>query len=628
MRTLTRCLLTTVAMALFAATASAQVPRLMNYQGVLDSAGAPVPDATRSVTFTIYDAEAGGAAIWTETQDVSFTGGGFDALLGGVSALEFGNGDADRNAWLEVSVGGEALSPRTRLVSAPFSFASQTVRGDIAGGSPSVVWFGNGDADRSYVEVRADEDSTVATFDHYDGVTGALLTSFRQVGNTLRATQTIAKYDPLTGSPISSVNFEADTAGSYIIMTYGDDTTMAFGNGDADFTGSFHLGGTLEIGNSISIDGIDDKITATGGLIDFDDENLVTSGKAAFGPGCTNEGLWAFAMGNNCEASEHGATVGGGEYNVASAGNTTIGGGASNSALQYGTTVGGGQSNEASGLYAFVGGGSRDTASGDNSAVGGGDWNHAAAYCATASGGRWNYSANHTSTVCGGDSNSATGVSSTACGGSRNVASGYYSTTLGGDHNVARGYNTVAAGHCARANHNGSVVVAASTNNNASDSTRSGCAGQMVLRASQGLYITDAAEEAPCNSSDIISTKGGAYCSGDGTTWVNGSDRNLKENFAPVDGAALLKKIAALDIEEWNYKSEPEDVRHIGPVAQDFYALFGLGGDDKSISTVDPSGIALAAIQELHRKTCEIDELRAELTELKRLVEQLTADRR
>lgn len=58
----------------------------------------------------------------------------------------------------------------------------------------------------------------------------------------------------------------------------------------------------------------------------------------------------------------------------------------------------------------------------------------------------------------------------------------------------------------------------------------------------------------------------------------------------------------------WRYKSEPEDVRHIGPVAQDFRAAFNLGADDKHISTVDADGVALASVQALYQLIKERDE--------------------
>ena len=61
---------------------------------------------------------------------------------------------------------------------------------------------------------------------------------------------------------------------------------------------------------------------------------------------------------------------------------------------------------------------------------------------------------------------------------------------------------------------------------------------------------------------------------------------------------AVLAAVAALPIERWSYKGEP--VRHLGPMAQDFAAAFGLGADDRHIFTLDAAGVALAAIQGLH----------------------------
>jgi len=64
-------------------------------------------------------------------------------------------------------------------------------------------------------------------------------------------------------------------------------------------------------------------------------------------------------------------------------------------------------------------------------------------------------------------------------------------------------------------------------------------------------------------------------------------------------------------------------VRHIGPMAQDFYRLFGLGDNEKNLPIIDVGGIALAAIQELDRKTMEIDKKTAEIDELRQRVELL-----
>ena len=77
------------------------------------------------------------------------------------------------------------------------------------------------------------------------------------------------------------------------------------------------------------------------------------------------------------------------------------------------------------------------------------------------------------------------------------------------------------------------------------------------------------------------------------------SDRALKEGFEPVDPRAILAAVAMLPIERWSYKGET--ARHLGPMAQDFAAAFGLGADDRHIFPLDAGGVALAAIQGLQR---------------------------
>ena len=61
-------------------------------------------------------------------------------------------------------------------------------------------------------------------------------------------------------------------------------------------------------------------------------------------------------------------------------------------------------------------------------------------------------------------------------------------------------------------------------------------------------------------------------------------------------------------------------------MAQDFYAAFNVGMDDKHISMVDADGVALAAIQglnqKLNEKGTEIQELKARLERLENLMNQ------
>ena len=83
------------------------------------------------------------------------------------------------------------------------------------------------------------------------------------------------------------------------------------------------------------------------------------------------------------------------------------------------------------------------------------------------------------------------------------------------------------------------------------------------------------------------------------------SDRNQKKNIEPADPAAILDKVSRLPISTWSYRSEPADVRHLGPMAQDFRASFGLGNDDRTYFAVDAQGVALAAIQALDRQVAD-----------------------
>jgi len=76
----------------------------------------------------------------------------------------------------------------------------------------------------------------------------------------------------------------------------------------------------------------------------------------------------------------------------------------------------------------------------------------------------------------------------------------------------------------------------------------------------------------------------------------------------------ILDKVAALPMATWNYKSQDKTIRHMGPMAQDFKAAFELGENDRTITTVDADGVALAAIQGLNQKIdAENKELRSAL---------------
>jgi hypothetical protein len=106
------------------------------------------------------------------------------------------------------------------------------------------------------------------------------------------------------------------------------------------------------------------------------------------------------------------------------------------------------------------------------------------------------------------------------------------------------------------------------------------------------------------------------------------SDHNAKENLNAVDSQDVLEKVVGLPVSEWNFKTDEDGIRHIGPMAQDFREAFGLGRDERHISSMDTAGVALAAIQGLNEKLqaeiadkdARIGRLEAELAEIKALI--------
>jgi hypothetical protein len=105
-------------------------------------------------------------------------------------------------------------------------------------------------------------------------------------------------------------------------------------------------------------------------------------------------------------------------------------------------------------------------------------------------------------------------------------------------------------------------------------------------------------------------------------TAAAGSDRDIKTDFDPIKPDDILTRVAQLPISSWRYNNENAAIRHVGPMAQDFTAAFGLGDSDKYIGFVDEGGIALAAIQGLNQKLHARDAEIQKLKETNALLEQ------
>jgi hypothetical protein len=371
---------------------------------------------------------------------------------------------------------------------------------------------------------------------------------------------------------------------------------------------------------------------------------------------------------NTIRDNAGGATVSGGYGNdICSSANygawsySTIAGGYDNN-IGYngdvvGATVSGGWENNIGDIafYSVIGGGAGNIigySSGEAVVSGGSDnkIDYYAHYSAIGGG-----ALNH----IGNDSESAT-----VAGGYENTIgtnSSYSAIGGGSDNDIGNNAQyAYAAGRRAKANHSGSFVWADSTDadlgssgNNQflvratggvqlSPGTSLYCGGQvrqmlnlwgtsygigvqantLYSRTSDGFawYRGGVHNDAQNNSGGgatlMILNNGGLTVNG---TFVSSSDRNEKEHFQPVSPQEVLDRVAALPISRWTYKLSP-GIEHIGPMAQDFYAAFNVGPDDKHIATVDESGVALAAIQGLNQKLNEKD---AEIQQLKQRLDKL-----
>jgi len=101
------------------------------------------------------------------------------------------------------------------------------------------------------------------------------------------------------------------------------------------------------------------------------------------------------------------------------------------------------------------------------------------------------------------------------------------------------------------------------------------------------------------------------------------SSRYTKENFLLVSGTDVLSRLRGIDISTWNYIAEGRNVRHMGPMAEDFYKAFQLGTGNTSIGVQDLTGVSLAAIKELNQRTDELQQKTAEVEQLREQVNQL-----
>ena len=335
-----------------------QIPRTMNYQGLLlDNAGQPL-NITETLTFKLYNVPSGGGELWQEVKVVDIDDGVFNVILGGGTPL---NLSFDQTYYLGITVGvsGTELQPRIELASSAYSLNAKSV-----------------------------EDSSITTNKISNSAVTADKIAINQVVksiNSIRDSVQLVEGSNITIVPSgNNITISATTSGST-----GNTLDQAYDQGGAGAGRTITAdNGALEVAGS---DGVLFGGTYGSGSIPFEGEGVRMMwypGKGAFRAGALSSGrstFWdndsignySYSFGYNTKTTGNYSTSLGwtssASGNVSTAlGRSTIASGASSTAMGRSTTASG-ENSTAMGFYTTASGlnsttlGNGIEASGDNS---------------------------------------------------------------------------------------------------------------------------------------------------------------------------------------------------------------------------------------------------------------------
>jgi hypothetical protein len=198
---------------------------------------------------------------------------------------------------------------------------------------------------------------------------------------------------------------------------------------------------------------------------------------------------------------------------------------------------------------------------------------------------------------CDPDSFNLTGLAAVAIG---------YNVTADKDHSFAFGKFASNNGF------SGTFVWSDGSATASADTFRNTANNEFALRATGGFrFRTNLTGTTGCN---LPAGSGVFNCT---------SSRYTKENFMMVSGEDVLSRLRKIQVSTWNYISEGGQVRHMGPMAEDFYQAFTLGTGNTSIGVQDLAGVSLAAVKALDLRTAQLQQKSAEVDKLRVEVDML-----
>lgn len=586
-----------------------------------------------------------------------------------------------------IAGGGATNSPVPNLVLANFgtigggsanSIQLSSIGSTIGGGQYNIIQTNAGDA-----TIAGGYNNNIAPAAAFSTISGGMQNAIQAImfNNNLGGYNSIiagglgntigTPYATISGGSFHSIGTNSNSGtvgGGYYNRIANNTFDSTIGGGSYSSIGTNSYGSTISGGSENSIGNNATAPTISGGYF-----NSAGASYATVSGGYNNSATIISSTvsgGYQNYAGADSAAVSGGVFNRAAGPGSVVSGGVGNLSSNYAAVVSGGVSNNAAAPYACVSGGTNNSASGLGASVGGGINNSATVLSATVGGGYGNVASGGNSVIPGGAANMASGVNSFAAGSGAHAlhdssfvwsdGASFSSTTpnefsvraTGGMRCVTSGVGLSLDGPATTGDIHMSAADAGYHHVDLSGGNSIGFLYGSYPGLGDGVhmgynYYYDAGGTGHCINTGGATSRisvgygvitlcvGGvnqapsstmvyADASGVCITGLNlCSDRNVKQDFAPISTAAILEKVSQLPLSEWSYK-EQAATRHIGPMAQDFRAAFELGTDDKHIAPIDEGGIALAAIQGLNQKMeTENAALRAENADLKARLEKL-----
>ena len=621
------------------ASSTTNVPRLVSFSGTLkDGVGKPVSGPV-SATFSMFAQQEGGTALWSETQTVNADAEGkYTAFLGATNPnglpLELFTTGAAR--WLAVEPGVPAAVELSRVLLVGVPYALKAADADTLGGKPASAFL-TAPAQTPQAsapatpEITAIPSITPAITPTGNGATDyvPLWTSSTNLGNSILFQgagflsiggglqfPALAAATTLIGSPSqpldlfasafnSSTNaaalqhfrWQAEPAANNTTTPSGKvDLLYASGAGTPAETGlSINGAGVITFALGQTFPSVTGNEAVSGNLSASQLFSTVEQGTAPLKVNSSTQVANLNATYLDGYSAGYFATLGSNNFS----GTETINGylnvsGFINDALFLQANVTdparGYTSSNVIGGYLQHGkiltGGNHVTNQATGATIAGGGL-----------AGYLNIVSDDFGTVSGGLANTAgagngNGQLATVGGGFGNTASGLDSTVSGGEFNTAAGTASFAGGNRANANDYGSFVWCQQLG----DQCNSNGTNSFTVSVDGPVYFYDGQYGQGC------------YLSASSGSWACSSNRNLKNNIRSVDSRSILQRVAEMPISQWSMKADTAGNNHIGPMAQDFYAAFGLGESDKYIAQGDAQGVALASIQGLYQELKEKDE--------------------